>query len=234
MLMCESFSKNKSLLSCTLFVLVGLMMGSCQQARDIPETFLPEPEWLAKAPLVSLNSYDDINTLWRSRERCCVSKKKLERNKREFYASCHDLISRRPSKEAKFQCIYLMSTNMELSVRRTLQQYIVDHYYDYPARTDNCRNCSPADKLARAASDLASIYAYDGDTAGGIALLQRVIRDKQHQMTSFIELETLNRLAFLYKKQGFLTTGNLDQLQQALTRHKGDSSKRGAFSANYN
>ena len=202
---------SKKMIAALAFMLV---LGSCGE-REIQETYLPQPDWLASAPVVTINTLAEINELWRSRERCCVSEKKLTKNNREFYASCYDMIARGAGTDETFKCMHLMSNGMPKPVRYELYNRILDEHYDHKSPTDNCVNCAPADKVTRTVRSLASLEYGNGQPQKAIDLIEKVFADRGSEISAFIQVESLALLAWFYEEQQSIPSEKYDWLKSA-------------------
>ena len=196
-----------------------LILGGCSE-REILETYLPQPVWLASTPVVTINTLSEISELWRSRKRCCVSKKKLTKNNRELYASCYDMIARGAGTDETFQCVYLMSTGMSGDIRYQLYNRILDEHYDYKSPTNNCSNCAPADKVARTVSGLANLEYRDGKPQVAIDLIEKIVADRGSEISAFIQIETLVNLAWYYREQQSISTEKYNWLKTTYETNK--------------
>ena len=196
-----------------------LLMAGCEE-KEITETYLPQPDWLASTPVVTINTLSEISDLWKSRERCCVSEKKLTKNNREMYASCYDMIARGAGNDETFQCIYLMSTGMSSDIRYELYNRILNEHYEHKSPTNNCTNCAPADKVTRAVSRLASLEYSDGKPQVAIDLVEKIFADRGSEISAFIQVESLAKLAWYYEEQQHISTETYNWLKDTYEKNK--------------
>jgi len=200
-------------------LIVILVLAGCEKP-EILETYLPQPDWLASTPVVTINTLSEITDLWQSRERCCISKKKLTKNNREMYASCYNMIARGAGNDETFQCIYLMSHGMSSDIRYELYTRILHEHYDHKSPTDKCTNCAPADKVTRTVSRLASLEYSNGKPQVAIDLVEKIFADRGSDISAFIQVESLLKLAWYYEEQQHISTEKYNWLKAAYEKNK--------------
>lgn len=201
-----------------LYASTLFLFQSCVKERDIPETFLPIPDWLPNTEIVRLDTLEEVSGLWQSKDRCCIDKDELVKNQREFYASCYDLIARSPGPQIVFKCLYLMDNGMEKATRRHILDYIANNYYSIRTSTEHCANCSPSDDITRAIRQLAMMESQQGEHQMGIARLKKLLHDKTGDITDWVELEVLESLAYIYTRTPAIEQRDLDFLIDSLQK----------------
>jgi len=73
--------------------IVLTLMGCNERFDEVPETFLDEPAWLASTQAPTLESREDVLTLWQSEKRCCDDDQALFDNAKVLYKACYMAIA---------------------------------------------------------------------------------------------------------------------------------------------
>lgn len=160
-------------------------------------TFQPSTAQLAEpSPVAQFDWFDDIDApqihnkkqlskVWQSKPRCCVDKKELQKNNREFYKACYVAIQQYPSNnDIEAFCLWLMDIALESAEERLKHnEYFIKKFFYYDRPLNNCANCAPANVSARIAQQLSRQYKNSNRFDEAVKLLERM-SDERHQETS--------------------------------------------------
>lgn len=197
--------------------IVLTLMGCNERFDEVPETFLDEPAWLASTQAPTLESREDVLTLWQSEKRCCDDDQALFDNAKVLYKACYMAIANDSgNRDLVAQCLKLMTHQMPAPIVRTIHGHYLENYFDYRAPTDDCVNCLPGDHIARVSQDYARSIAYAGNHKGALARLQHVLDKRGNEISPFIKMDLHANMAWYYQKSSF-DKEDLAALQQAYT-----------------
>lgn len=196
------------------------MLSACGRQAELPETFLPEPEWLDDKDAPVLHTSEDVSRLWGSKKRCCISKRALIRNNREFYRSCYVAVAEHlDDDELVVKCMWLMDNALERNDRYTLQRSLLDRYPDHDDNVERCANCMPADTIARLTNELARQEIYRGNPEEAIRLVENVLDKRLNEISLWVQVELYTSLAKWYAETT-MTMAAIERLQSARDRLK--------------
>lgn len=170
---------------------------------------IPIPEWYKQIEAVEVNSSAEISKLWQSKPRCCVPKPELTANNQEFFKSCYNYVDTYENsnqdiatEQAVVKCLWLMGDAVDKITRKELREYLIKNYTEHDQSTDDCTNCAPANTIVRVAGSLSNNYSSEGNPDAAIRLLEIILDKRSTETSDWVELETLEKLAYLYFKNG--------------------------------
>jgi len=158
-----------------------------------------KPAWWNTVEAPALATEAEVDTLWRSKQRCCIDAAQLDRNNREFFKACYKTVESRPADErAAVKCLWLM--DIAVPDKKTIKEFLLANYYGHMANTTNCANCAAGDIVARVANDLAAQYEWAGKTAAAIELVEHALDERGKEVSIWAQAELYIHLGKLYLK----------------------------------
>ena len=186
-----------------LIVLLISYITACSDSEWYMQNVNTHPAWYASTSHITLTTDDDVSTLWQSKKRCCIAQDRLDKNNREFYKSCVQAINTSRSDETLVvRCLWLMDIAVDKPRKIKIKEYLVHHYFDHQARTDNCANCMTGDIIARVSKELAYYYSLS-DPEHAIATMENVLDRRQKEISHWVLAEMYTFLGNLYIKSGY-------------------------------
>jgi tetratricopeptide (TPR) repeat protein len=164
------------------------------------EPLAPHFDWLDNIDAPVINNRQELSKVWQSKPRCCVSKRELTQNNREFYKACYVAMQTYPSDEdINAKCLWLMGSALETSEQRLqLYETYMKHYFYYDKKLDHCANCAPANISARIAQSLAGKYIYTDRFDDAIKLLERMNDERSQETSDWVLAELSTQLGKYY------------------------------------
>lgn len=159
-----------------------------------------QPDWFAKTKTHPLESWDDVQTLWRSEKHCCGNDFGVKKANREFYKSCYRAIQKKPADpNLEPYCLWLMDVALDYDDSIQLSRYLLKNHSQYQQPINYCANCSPGDLIARVTRDVA-IYEANREKKPfeASARLERLLDEQESRISFWVLGEIYESLADMY------------------------------------
>lgn len=153
---------------------------------------VPRPAWWDEVPdsSIKIRSLGDLMAVWQSRIND-------EASRHRFYKQVYEGVIARPGdRDLAAEGIQLMAFVAETDDRLTLLEFAIERFFDYDRRVDNCVNCKVGDSTGEMVRDLASAYVSAGRTTEAIELIQRLVTEREQDVSAYnlaLTFETLSR-----------------------------------------
>lgn len=193
---------------------------------------VPRPAWWDDVPdtAIKIRSLGDLMAVWQSQI-------KDEDGRRRFYKLVYEGVVARPGdRDLAAEGVHLMAFVADGADRLTLLEFAVERFFAYDRRTDNCVNCMTGDTTGEIVRDLASVYISSGRTTEAIELIQRLVNEREADVSAYnlaLTFETLSHAYWEIKdvaaakaavEEGlrrFPEGWQADQLRKTLERYEG-------------
>ena len=155
---------------------------------------VPKPEWWEDVPdtPLKIRSYGDLMAVWQSGTNDEVSR-------RRFYRLTYEGIVDRPGdRDLAAEGIKLMAYVADGEDRVPLLEFAIERFFSYNRRLDNCVNCKVGDSAGEMVRDLASAYIARGRTTEAIELIQRLVTEREADVSAYNLALTFETLSHAY------------------------------------
>ena len=166
----------------------------------IQKSSVPSFDWFDDVDAPKIRNKEELSKVWKSKPRCCVPKRDLERNNREFYKACYIAMQRFPSNDdIVANCLWLMDGALETRAERIkINEYFIQRYFYYNKPLDRCANCDRANVSVRIARELARQYKSTNRFDEAIKLLERINDERQQDTSDWVMAELSTQLGKYY------------------------------------
>lgn len=189
----------------SIVILLFSLLSACEEPMQVEsgdshfERHIVRPNWFFSLEAPALNTIKAVDTLWRSKKRCCTDKETLIANNREFYKGCYLGIVNNPKfEELVVKCLWLMDAGADKTQRELIKTYLVENYSHHKNNTTCCANCAPADTVARVTHELARIKHSKGNTDAAIELVEEIINRRRQEISPWVQTEIFTTLGRYY------------------------------------
>lgn len=171
------------------------------QPLSLFEETIPRPKWFDKKAVIAVNTSQEVSALWQSKKRCCVDKKTLRENNREFYRACYQaIVNHVNNEELVVKCLWLMDTGLSGAERTQFNRFLLDNYPDHQNNITRCANCSTGDTVARVTRELAARMNREAQLDEAILLIENLL-ERRDDISLWVQLEIHETLGRFYLKQ---------------------------------
>jgi len=162
----------------------------------------PKPGWWDKVETpYRVQSYGDLMAAWQGYPREAAQR---DQGERQFFKAAYQGILDHPDDT------HIVATAIQLlhyvvsgyPQRIGLAEFGVKRYFDYRQRTDNCANCMPGDTVEELSLNLSQLYSATNRYKEAIAVNQRLIDERGHEVSPYKLAETYNQIAWAHWHMG--------------------------------
>ncbi|MCK5662100.1 MAG: hypothetical protein KAI17_01370 [Thiotrichaceae bacterium] len=185
------------------------------QLSTMQQSPVPSFDWFDDVDAPEIHSKEELSKIWQSKPRCCVPKRELEQNNREFYKACYVAMQKYPSDDdIVATCLWLMDGALETRAERIkINEYFIQKYFYYNKPLDRCANCDRANVSVRIARELARQYKSTNRFGKAIKLLERINDERQLDTSDWVIAELSTQLGKYYLSPEYI--GNNTQRIEA-------------------
>lgn len=163
------------------------------------ESAVPKPSWFESVSAPELNSLEEIYEVWQSYKWVDISKRRFEKNSREFNKACYiAVVEYDHDEEMVVTCLWLMGIGLDRNTVLQIDEYLITHYFHHRRRVDNCANCAPGDTVARVGEELSILKFGQGLPVEATSLLERILDERREEISPWVQAELLTTLGRMY------------------------------------
>jgi hypothetical protein len=179
------------------------------------ESAVPKPSWFESVSAPELNSLEEIYEVWQSYKWVDISKRRFEKNSREFNKACYiAVVEYDHDEEMVVTCLWLMGIGLDRNTVLQIDEYLITHYFNHRRRVDNCANCAPGDTVARVGEELSIIKFQQGLPVEATSLLERILDERREEISPWVQAELLTTLGRMYLDED-LTEERIQRFENA-------------------
>ncbi len=206
-------------------------------AAASPEIFrtewkaLPKPSWWDSVPRspLTIRSMGDLMAVWQSGTNDELSRRRFQK------LTYQAILDRPEDRELAAAGVELMAATADPEQRLPLLKFGVEHFFDHEQRTDNCANCRRGDRTGQIVRDLAYAYIANGEPRAAIAIIERLVLERDADVSPYNLALTFEAMASAYWNlkdldgakaaiqeglRRFPSGWQADQLRRALDRYE--------------
>lgn len=215
----------------------SFLISGCQSEHDpefyVPDTRIPEPDWLDTTVAPRLSSHKEMQDLYYAHLRCCKEEPGKTEKHRIFYKACHTAIETHPSDEQLlFECLYSMGPALDRAGRKTLLHRILFFHADHKNAVSDVRRS--ADRVARVSHQLAVMEFDDGNHELANKIIEDVLDKRLDEIDPAILIAINRVLARHYQTSSPAPTAQQMQKMVVMKNHLKDNwSENPRYKENY-
>ncbi len=163
------------------------------------QTAAPLPEWWEEiaAPAYKIDTLGDLMSAWQS------GRSGRDENRQFFKAAYQAILEHPDDYHIVPQAIHLLHyVSQDYSHRIEMEEFGIEHFFDYKQRTDNCANCMVGDTVQGMVNNLAYLYLQQGDYDKAVNIIERLLKEREHEISGYKLARTYNVLGRAYWKKG--------------------------------
>jgi len=159
---------------------------------------IPRPAWWGSVPdlPMKIDSLGDLQVVWEAHLY------ETER-KRQFFKAVYQAIVNHPDDEDLVTLGIQLMGHVETDYQFRLHRFYLDHFFYFNRRTDNCAsNCKAGELTGEIVRELAYDYIWKGEPQTAIELIQRLVQEREKDVSAYNLALTFEALSRAYWKMG--------------------------------
>jgi len=179
-------------------ILIFSIIG-CSKKNKFESEF-SKPEWFDSIEAPQVDTFDQVDALWRSDKMSSVDPDIALKNSRIFYKSCFIAISEHyEDEDLVVLCLWLMDIGLGSNNRIQTTKFLVDNFGHHKNSITGCVNCLPGDTVARQTLLLAMHEGrLENPKDESIRLLENLLDNRVDEISYWVQAEIYAYLGKLY------------------------------------